>query len=90
MFKRLAPNHPNTATPVTPERGFVVPDYVLKNKNKDVAAYVLSLPEGASDRDRDAAVEAMGPTWSLDSKAEPADVAFAAETAAAAASTKEN
>jgi hypothetical protein len=52
-----------------------VPDYVLKNKTKGVGPYVLSLPEGTSDVERDAAVDLMADGgWSLDAKADPADV----------------
>jgi hypothetical protein len=52
-----------------------MPDYVLKNKSKDVGAYVLSLPEGATEDDLQAALAHFEPGgWSLDKKTDPADV----------------
>lgn len=66
-----------------------MPDYVLKNKDKNVGPYVLSLPAGTGDTERDAAIAALGDSWSLDTKTDPADVAAANEAVTATVTTKE-
>lgn len=64
-----------------------MPDVVVRHKNSKVAAYVLSVPEGA---DVEEWVRALPEGWSLDKKTDPADVPVELPAASAAATPKEN
>lgn len=49
-----------------------MPDFVARHKDKTIAPYVLSVPEGADVEDW---VNALPDGWSLDKKTDPVEVA---------------